>query len=43
MEHESHISDEPEVGAGMKIIAIVAVLIVIGLVGAYVVYGSGMI
>ncbi|HWY63353.1 MAG TPA: hypothetical protein VNW15_15735 [Rhizomicrobium sp.] len=41
MQHESHIS-EASSGAMPKIIAIVAMLVVLCAAGAYVVYGSGM-
>ena len=42
MQHESHISDEPNIGVGVRIVAILLVLIVIGAIVAYVVFGSGM-
>jgi hypothetical protein len=41
MEHETHIS-EANAGTMPKIIAIVAMLVVLCAAGAYVVYGSGM-
>ena len=41
MQHESHIS-EANVGALPKLIAVLAVVVGLCAIGAYVVYGSGM-
>jgi hypothetical protein len=41
MQHQSHIA-EPSVGAMPKLIAVLAVVLGLCAIGAYVVYGSGM-
>ncbi len=41
MEHEAHIA-EPDIGTLPKILAVLAIVVGLGAIGAYVVYGSGM-
>ena len=41
MQHESHIP-EAEIGAVPKLIAVLAIVVGLLAIGAYVVYGSGM-
>jgi hypothetical protein len=42
MEHQSHISDKPDISPVAKIVAAVVVLAVILAGTAYIVYGSGL-
>ena len=42
MQHEAHLSDHSDTGAGARIFAAVIVIVALCAIGTYVVYGSGM-
>lgn len=42
MQHEAHLSDRSETGAGARIFAALVVVLAFLAIGTYVVYGSGM-